>query len=382
MKIVYLLLHDFRFASIGLEEFAHRYFHFSKEYARRMARRGHEVTLYVLSNDRTGYKSVKLDGFEIKAFKVGFSFPPGLRFGNTHSLEALKSLSKDSPDVVHFHNYYLWSFAYAAPWVKRQGIPLVAQYHGTDPIRRLKGVGLYPSLRLCDRVLVPLESEYNFLKSLHISDPRVLRFPSTGVDTSVFHRVAPPEDPPLLLYVGRVPRKPDFRWEKSPQLILPILRSLRSAGSEAKLMVVGDGPGLIAMKSRAASLGVADSVEFVGELPHESLARIYSRASLTFVPFRLEEIGPYWDGALQESLACGTPPVGFNNGSPGFKDLGLMIPTDPGEAAPLVQSALDNDRWASSIRESGPRAIREHCDWDIMAGQLESIYAGAIRARG
>ena len=51
MKIVYLLLHDFRFASLSVEDFAFKRFHFSKEYAKRMAQLGHDVKLYIMADD-------------------------------------------------------------------------------------------------------------------------------------------------------------------------------------------------------------------------------------------------------------------------------------------------------------------------------------------
>src|SRR2546425_9989856 len=126
MKIVYLLLHDFRFASLGVEDFAFRRFHFSKEYAKRMAQLGHDVKLYILAADVRCEKILEVDRFEIKAFDVSFRFPPFMRFGNTHNLGVLREIERDSPDLVHLHNYYLWSFPYVAPWVKRLRIPLVA----------------------------------------------------------------------------------------------------------------------------------------------------------------------------------------------------------------------------------------------------------------
>ena len=102
MKLVYLLLHDFRFASIGLEEFAFHRFHFSKEYARRMAQLGHEVKLYVMSGEIARKKILYVDGYELKAFRPSFHFPPFMRFGNTHSVEVMAELEQDASqaDIV------------------------------------------------------------------------------------------------------------------------------------------------------------------------------------------------------------------------------------------------------------------------------------------
>jgi len=381
LRIAYLLLHDFRFASIGLDEFASDRYHFSKEYARRMADLGHEVELYVMFDGIRGSRELELDGYRIKAFGVDARFPPGLNFGNAHSFQALKGLDSFHPDVVHLHNYYLWSFPFAASWVKKGRFPLVAQYHGTDPIRSAKGLLFAPWLNACDRILVPSESERAFLGKVLLTRNRLALYPSTGVDTEEFRPLGGKDSQPLLLYVGRVPLDPDYRWEKSPQLLLPILKSLREAGSRATLLIAGDGPGLAKMKEQASSMGLSASVQFVGQLSHHSLPDLYSRASLTFVPFLLKEITPFWDGALQESLACGTPVVGFSDGAPRFSGLGVLVPTDPTIASQTIVKALDDEPWARSAGEAGPRAIGTTSEWGRLAKDLSSTYAGMAEAR-
>jgi glycosyltransferase involved in cell wall biosynthesis len=375
MRIVYLLLHDFRFASIGLKEFISR-FHFSKEYARRMALLGHEVKLYTLSDDLRGKKSLMLDGYELKAFGVSFRFPPAWKFGNSHSMTVMKELGGDAPDIVHFHNYYLWSFPYLAPWIRQRGMPLVSQYHGTDPLRRLKAIAFSPSLRLCDRILVPLTGERALIaKDLRIPAERVRLFPSTGVDTKQFYPTGEKGEELKLLYSGRVPRPGSYLWEKSPQYLIPIIRTLMNQGIRARLVVAGDGPGLEALKMAALRFGVEGSVDFLGQVEHATLRELYSRSTMTFVPLNLDEIGPYWGGSLQESLACGTPVVAFNNEHPGRKRFGVLTPTDPMSAARLISDAWKDRAWLASVGQEGPKLIAENCEWEVMGRQLESMYA-------
>src|SRR2546428_13452390 len=103
MKIVYLLLHDFRFASLRVEEFAFKRFHFSKEHAKRMAQLGHEVKLYIMADDITRKQVVEVEGMEVKAFNVSLQFPPMMRFGNAHNLGVLGEMDSDSQERVHLH---------------------------------------------------------------------------------------------------------------------------------------------------------------------------------------------------------------------------------------------------------------------------------------
>ena len=374
MRIVYLLLHDFRFAPLSLQEFTHKRFHFAKEYARRMSRLGHDVKLYVMADGIQQREVIHADGYVIKAFKTSLRFPPFSRFGNDHSLEVLRELKRDSPDLVHLHNYYLWNFPYVAAWVKREGIPLVAQYHGTDPLRKLKGFAFQPALRLCDRLLVPLPSEQGFLRCLGLPTSRVIRFPSTGVDTDEFRRTSPAGKEPSLIYVGRIPKLANYRWEKAPQYLLPILGALRKLGVPARMTIVGDGPGLVDLMKRSEESGLGDAINFTGSLEHRELPAYYSRSRFTFVPFQIEEIGPYWDGALQESLACGTPVIGFNNQNPGFQKMGVLVPTKGSEAARLIASALRNRSQFSRVDDEGPHLTRSICDWSILTRRLEMVY--------
>ncbi len=376
MKIVYLLLHDFRFAALGAKDFAFRRFHFSKEYAKRMVQLGHRVKLYILADDIRRRQVVEVEGIEIKAFNVSFQFPPMMKFGNAHNLGVLKEIERDAPDMVHFHNYYLWNFFYTAPWVKRLNVPLVSQFHGTDPIRRVKACIFYPSLRLCDRLLVPLSGEENFLiRSMKIPANRVRRFPSTGVNTQVFHRTGAKDADPLLLYVGRIPEPSSYRWEKAPQYLLPILSALRKNGVSARLAMVGDGPGLSSMARDVERLELQDSVLFLGQLDNEKLPEFYSRSWLTFVPMHMEDIEPFWGGTLQESLACGTPVVAFNAESPGFRKFGLLVPPSAERAFKLIETALANPARLAAAGEAGMEFIKENCDWNSVAQRLNSLYS-------
>jgi len=375
MRIAYLLLHDFRFASVGFREFSGRMFHFSKEYARRMAEAGHHVRLYVMSEDTGGARSATPDGYEIKGFGSPLKFPPLLRFGNNHSLGALRDLEEDRPDLVHLHNYYLWNFFYVAPLVRRLRIPLVAQFHGGDPIRRLKGVAYYASLMTCDQILVPTRVERAFLVSrLGLPSSRVTLFPSTGVDASLFRRVGDRASEPTFVYVGRFPRPANYRWEKAPHYLPDLVKGMIGAGAKVRLKVAGDGPGLPAFRSRVRELGIQDAVEFLGSVDQQQLPNLYSQAWLTFAPMHMDDIEPFWGGTVQESLACGTPVVAFNDSSPGFREYGLLVRPRPGEAALAIRKALDDPGLLWKMGEAGAEFVRLNCDWGALANRLEQLY--------
>jgi len=373
VRIAYLLLHDFRFSSTGPEEFAFRQFHFSKEYARRMAQRGHEVTLYVLNQSAPKAKTIELDGYRLKTFRSVLSFPPFLKFGNSHSLQVLRELTRDSPDLVHYHNYYLWNFPYVSVRVRTKGIPIVAQYHGTDPVKALKAVSFYPALRLVNRLVAPTRKEYDFLRrSMKIPNDKLFLAPSTGVDTAKFKRSGK-VIPGQLLYVGRTPLASSYIWEKSPQYLIPLLAAIRAKRADARLIVAGDGPGLDSLKRRASGLGLSGNIDFLGAVRQEDLPALYSSSALTFVPMHMDDIEPYWGGTVQESLACGTPIVAFNRDLPGPRQFGYLV--SPGrEGAATLVDALGAPERLASMGEAGEAYVRGNCDWEQVVSNMLTVY--------
>jgi glycosyltransferase involved in cell wall biosynthesis len=84
-----------------------------------------------------------------------------------------------------------------------------------------------------------------------------------------------------------------------------------------KLLMVGDGPQLDEIKAKAESLGIEDSVIFIGEMNHEAfLNSSIFRACDLFVTSSITETQGI---AALEAQANGLPCVGINRG--GINDL-------------------------------------------------------------
>ncbi|MDD1775836.1 MAG: glycosyltransferase family 4 protein, partial [Candidatus Methanomethylicus sp.] len=162
MKLAFLLLHDFRFAGWSLEDFLRRT-HFSKEYCKRLSDRGHDVILYMLHQDATSIEIYEQSGFRIKVFPVQFDFPPLPKFGYSHNLQVNRELSLDDPDLIHFNNYYLWSFPYVARWAKQNGKKIVCQYHGACDVFRPVRKIFVPIYQDIDIYLVARDDEIGYL---------------------------------------------------------------------------------------------------------------------------------------------------------------------------------------------------------------------------
>jgi len=138
---------------------------------------------------------------------------------------------------------------------------------------------------------------------------------------------------------------PDLNvWPDGPLIVAPgalIARKGQSLAiealsllSEGHLALAGTGEDEAALRSQAAALGLADRVQFLGHVNHDTLPQLFCAADMVVLPSASEGLANVW----VEALACGTP---------------IIIP-DIGGARELVTSAN-----AGRIAERTPAAIAE-----------------------
>ncbi len=119
----------------------------------------------------------------------------------------------------------------------------------------------------------------------------------------------------LLVHVS------NFRHVKRPNDCVEILAKVRAAGTDAKLIMVGDGPERSAVYYRAEQLGVKEHTTFVGK--QANIADYLGVADIFLLPSELESFGL----AALEAQACEVPviatriggiPEVVNEGESGF----------------------------------------------------------------
>ena len=107
----------------------------------------------------------------------------------------------------------------------------------------------------------------------------------------------------LLLSVGNLVEL------KGHDLVIRMLEAL----PQARLVIVGSGPELSALRALAESIGLAGRVLFAGQQPNESMKTWFSAADALVLASSREG----WPNVLLESMACGTPVVATRvNGTP------------------------------------------------------------------
>lgn len=383
MKILMLLLHDERFSGWTLEDKLTRQ-HFSIQYMRFCRRKGWEPLLYTFHQKVKAQQVYRLnDAGALKIFPVKFRFPPFQRFGNDHNPQLIEQeASEDMPDLVHFHHYYLFSFPYTAAFVKEKlRRPLTVQLHGYNNSFWRKWLYL-PSLltlKKADRIIYSYKPEESLYRKLGVIK-KAVRIPVPGVDQKIFRRRKKGESN-RLLYVGRIPKPEKAYGEKSPFILLHLLRNLLRK-KDVVLDVVGDGPGLSHCQRLAHLLQLQDHISFHGYVPHTELPKYYQDAALTFSPIQVYDVDGWFDGAMQESLACGTPPAAFkaSPNTPLRGTYGFMLSNNAEKAAEEVSLVLGTPGDADQMAKEGSRFVHQNCTYARLAEKLRETWEDAVRA--
>jgi len=369
-----LLLHDERFSGWTPKDKVERQ-HFSIEYMRFYKEAGFEPLLYSYHQEAESKQIYRLGQTGIvKIFPVKFRFPPFLRFGNDHNPEQIaREMLVDQPELVHFHHYYLFSFPYIAAFVKRRlRKPLIAQLHGCMMHKWMYLPSLL-ALRNADRILYSYKPEKEVYAKLGVAD-RAVRLPFPGIDPEIF-RPTRRKRTNRLLYVGRIPNSENAHGEKSPFLMIQIFKKLLRRSTDFYLDIIGDGPGLSRGRGLVKNLGIDDHVVFHGYVPHHQLPEYYQSSILTFSPIQMYDVDGWCDGAIQESLACGTPVAAFKASpkTPMHGTYGFLLPTDTEKAAADLHGLLRAHARIDEIAVEGSRFVRENCSRGRVMSGLNKV---------
>jgi glycosyltransferase involved in cell wall biosynthesis len=252
-----------------------------------------------------------------------------------------RAAARCEADLVHAH----WLAAGAVAMTL--GRPYVVQVWGTDVelARRVPWLAR-PVLRRARLVLAASRALADAARALGARDVRVV---PSGV--TVPERVGEPEEPPHVLYVGRL----------SPE---KGVLELVEAADGLPLRVVGDGP----LRSRVP--------EAAGFVPPASLGPWYERAAVVAVPSRREGYGI----VAREAMAWGRPVVASAVG--GLLDAvedgvtGLLVP--PRDVGAL-RAALERLLADAALRvRLGAAARSRAVSLDAAAERLLAVYEEAL----
>ncbi|HET7130116.1 MAG TPA: glycosyltransferase family 4 protein [Gaiellaceae bacterium] len=251
-----------------------------------------------------------------------------------------------SADLVHIH----WLLA--APLGLLAGKPWVVTLHGTPSAGAFEDLVLLRRARwlvgpLLKRAKAVICVSQVLTEAVGELGARAVWIPN---GTTVPDEVCPEEEPPELLFAGRMVEEKGI-WE------------LAEAAEGLNLVVAGDGP-LRHVLPQARGL-----------VPHTELERLYRRAAVVVMPSHSEGQGV----VAIEAMAHGRPVVGSRVG--GLAEIvvdgetGILVP--PRDAAALRRALLrllDDPALRAQMGAAGRRRITELCSWDRITPKILETY--------
>jgi phosphatidylinositol alpha-1,6-mannosyltransferase len=125
--------------------------------------------------------------------------------------------------------------------------------------------------------------------------------PDAPLSTSLEHALLDRIRESSVLIVGRMSSAERYKGHDE---LLDCWSTVLAQVPNAQLVIAGQGDDLTRLRDKAASLGVADSVLFLGFVPDGTLASLRERVALFALPSRGEGFGLVYLEAMRAGLPC------------------------------------------------------------------------------
>lgn len=245
---------------------------------------------------------------------------------------------------------------------------------------RLHRTLVMPMRALMDRAALAISDDVSFIArsaardNLDALDAKQARVIYNAVPRFSADAALPPRCE--LLFVGSDSAR------KRVALLPLILQEVRRSHAKARLRIVGltaeTNPAILAL---AQQLGVADGIEFAGELRGSALAAEYRAASVLLVPSAYEGLPMVILEAFAEGLPCVATAVSGHPEVIADGENGFLVPLDDivamgaraarilGDAA-LRQRLSEQALRSVATRFSVERQLDEYLDWYAQHGRI------------
>lgn len=187
---------------------------------------------------------------------------------------------------------------------------------------------------------------------------------------------------PLILFVG------SFFPYQDVELLLRSFRIVLEGYPRARLILVGEGEQHAQMVQYAHSLGLGNSVQFTGFLPHDEIPMLISAADVAIAPYKKIDERRFLGSSMKlvEYMACGAAVVATKIGQLQevirMDENGILVP--PGEAEALahaIQRLLHDPSLRSRLGEQARKDAIQAYSWEAYITRLEGVYAAVILDR-
>lgn len=361
MKIHFVLTKDF-FRGGGIETY-------TREVGRRLAARGHQVTVY--STRGTEACPDQWEGMRFVWLpKVKPYWAEKLSGGVMATWRALR---EETPDVFHLHSVVAGSFA---PVLRSKGVPCVLQMHGVEWQRGRWGSVAKSVLRTMERlsfrsadaITAVSQTQCGYYKTRYNTD---CEFIPTAAEIK---KLASPR---LLLDMGLKPRG----YVLFAARLVPekgahhLIKAYRRIATELPLIIAGDAPAAGGYGEQLRKLAEGDArIRFVGRIQGQLLEEFFSNAALFVQPSELEGLSIGLIEAMSYGIPCLSSDIPENQEVLG--DAGLLFRSkDVAHLETKLVAALSNVDAGAQLAAAGRERVQTLFSWERVVDQLEELYA-------
>jgi len=317
---------------------------------------------------------------DVRIFPVALNKPTQFR----EAIRLARFLRSERIDILHSHLFYASLFASPVGWLCR--VPAVIE---TPHVRELWRRG-WKSHYFVDRVagwfvdayIAVSEANARYLADAKRLPRRKIVVVRNGTDLNRFNPLHHPpplmrkelgfsEEDPVLVTLARL------EPQKGHDVLLDALVKVRAMFPNVRLVCVGDGSLREQLVEKATSLGLADTVRFVGF--QTNVADWLALSTFTVLPSRYEGL-PL---VAIESLAAGRPVVATAvDGTPEVVVdgvTGLTVPPgQPDLLAKAILRLLADQRLLNELAANGSAWVSEHFNMSQQVVLTQKLYLDVI----
>ncbi|WP_205696663.1 glycosyltransferase [Conexibacter sp. SYSU D00693] len=277
-------------------------------------------------------------------------------------------------DLVHAHNAVPTADAVLKARIRA---PLVVSVHGGDVLFTARQHPEWTAVvedayRRADLVLANSEGTERLVRAHGARRARVVH-----LGTDVPARTRPASDPPTIATVSHLIAR------KRHADVLRALWVLRERHPRVRYLVVGDGPERSNLERLARDLGLAERVEFTGQLDHRAALERTRDATVFAMPSVDEAFGV----AYVEAMAAGVPALGAL-GEPGPAEIahagdGIVLapPGDPERLAGELDRLLSDRGLRARLGASARATVERSFTWDACGAATVRAYEDVLAGR-
>jgi Glycosyltransferase len=315
------------------------------------------------------------------------------RFGVVYSPKTLKKIAKLHLDIIHTQTEFSLGI-FGKTLSKAFGIPMVHTYHTMyeDYVHYIVNGALItksmshsfsrifcnfareciaPTAKVKDSLL-----QYGVTKPIHIIP--------TGINIDKFRKTNYPvadtlklrssfglnQNHKVILVLGRIAK------EKSIDVIVNSMPEIFQKEPDARLLIVGDGPGRAALEKQVNSLGITNRVVFAGAKPWNEIGKYYQLGDI-FVSASISETQGL---TFIEAMAAGLPIVAKKDesieGVIKNDETGIVFETDDTLASKILGILKDNKK-RNYLAKNGA-VFAENISAEVFGKSIESVYKNVL----